>query len=80
MTAIIATKATLDEARRAYHALMLGTLPRVVVDQNNERVEFTAANKSSLYNYILQLEAALGTSCGQTPTFPTNVTPAGFTF
>jgi DNA polymerase III delta prime subunit len=80
MPAIIATKASLDEARKAYHALMLGTSPRVVVDQNNERVEFTAANKSSLYNYILQLEAALGTTCGSTPTYPTNVAPAGFVF
>lgn len=80
MPAIIATKASLEEARKAYHALMLGTLPRVVVDQNNERVEFTSASAPKLYNYIMQLEATLGTTCGQSPTYPTNVAPAGFTF
>lgn len=80
MPAIIATKATLDEARKAYHALMTGTSARVLVDQNGERVEFVAANKASLYNYILQLEAALGTACGASPSLPANVGPAGFIF
>jgi hypothetical protein len=59
MPAIIATPALLSEARLAYHALMTGTSARVVVDQNGERVEFTAANKQNLYNYILELEGQL---------------------
>lgn len=59
MPAIIATATLLAEARTAYHALMTGTSARVVVDQNGERVEFTAANKQNLYNYIVDLERQL---------------------
>lgn len=47
----------LEEARRAYHLLATGRMPRVVVDQNGERVEFTAANRSALYAYVQQLES-----------------------
>lgn len=79
MTTLNATPALLDEARKAYHALMTGTSPRVVVDQNGERVEFTAANKNALYNYISQLEAQLGRGCG--PAAPmAQYHPAGFVF
>lgn len=49
----------LDEARAAYHALMTGRSAREVVDQNGERVVFTAANKAHLYNYIRELESQL---------------------
>lgn len=56
---VIATQAILQEARDAYHNLVMGRAPRVVVDQNGERVEFTAANRQSLYNYILELEKQL---------------------
>lgn len=80
MTTIIATPAMLQEARKAYHALMTGTSPRVVVDQNGERVEFVAASAPKLYNYIQQLEQALGTPCGQAPAYPTNNGPVGFFF
>jgi hypothetical protein len=59
MPAIVATQALLNEARKSYHALMTGTSPRVVVDQNGERVEFTAANGPKLYAYIQQLEMQL---------------------
>lgn len=54
----------LDEANAAYHALMTGTSPRVVVDQNGERVEFTKADAQLLYAYIKKLEAQV------TPTTP----------
>ena len=80
MPAIIATPELLADARAKYHALVTGMAPRVVVDQNGERLEFAAANRGSLYNYIQMLEAALGTPCGSGPTYPTNVAPATFTF
>jgi membrane protease subunit (stomatin/prohibitin family) len=47
------------EAEKAYHALVTGTMARVVVDQNGERVEFVAANASRLYQYIQDLKATL---------------------
>lgn len=80
MAALIATQALLDEARKAYHALMTGTSPRVVVDSSGERVEFTAANASKLYNYISELELKLGTPCGTTPSPATQYGPASFLF
>lgn len=46
----------LVEAEAAYHSLMTGTLARVVVDQNGERVEFTATNAPRLAMYIQQLK------------------------
>jgi len=64
----------LTDARASYHDLLTGKSPRVVVDQNGERVEFTAANSQKLYLYIQQLERELSLS-------PTRVTgPAGFLF
>ncbi len=70
----------LNDARKAYHALMTGTSPRVVVDQNGERVEFTAANGPKLYAYIQQLEMQLGVPCGQQAQAQTQYGPAGFVF
>lgn len=49
----------LDDARAQFHQLVTGTAARVIVDQNGERVEFTAANKGVLSNYIMSLEAQL---------------------
>lgn len=49
----------LDEARAAYHSLNTGTMARVVVDMDGERVEFVAANRAGLYNYIRELESKL---------------------
>ncbi len=80
MPTIIATNALLQEARTAYHALMLGTSARVVVDQNGERVEFVAANKAALYSYIQQMEAQLGVGCGGVPTPSAAYHPATFIF
>lgn len=53
-------KTQLKEASEAYHNLISGQQPRVVVDQNGERVEFVAANQSKLYAYIQSLQAELG--------------------
>lgn len=80
MAALIATQTLLEDARKQYHALVTGTSPRVVVDQNGERVEFTAANRQALYNYISELELKLGTPCGATPSPATQYGPASFLF
>lgn len=67
----------LAEAEKAYHDLNLGLSARVVVDQNGERVEFTAANRTGLYNYIQELKNKLG--CNTIAGRPNNG-PAGFVF
>lgn len=64
-----------EGARKAYHDLVTGRMARVFVDQNGERVEFVAANRTALYNYILELEAQLPGGSA----LPTNG-PAGFLF
>lgn len=46
----------LVEAEKALHELMTGTSARVVVDQNGERVEYTAANAGRLRGYIAELK------------------------
>lgn len=51
--------ANLADANKQYHALLTGTMARVIVDQNGERVEFTAAKASDLYAYIQQLNGLL---------------------
>ena len=50
----------LNEAREAQHALMMGQSAKVFVDQNGERVEYTAANQNRLAAYIAFLEQKLG--------------------
>lgn len=66
----------LTDARAQYHDLITGKAPRVVVDQNGERVEFVAANSQKLYLYIQQLAAIVE------PVETAIVTrgPAGFVF
>lgn len=54
--AVMTLQEKLTEAETAYHNLMTGTLARVVVDQNGERVEFTATNASRLFQYIQALK------------------------
>lgn len=68
----------LEDARKAYHNLVTGQMARVVVDKDGSRVEFTAANKESLYNYILRLEAECGCCGGSGGMMPSG--PAGFLF
>jgi hypothetical protein len=70
----------LADAKAAYHKLQTGTMPRVVVDQNGERVEFTAANKANLYGYIQQLEAQVAACSGAAVFTPPANGPAGFLF
>lgn len=45
----------LEQAEQAYHDLAIGRSARVVVEQNGERVEFTAANAGRLQSYIQDL-------------------------
>jgi hypothetical protein len=54
-----ATPEQLTQAETAYHQLMTGKSPNVVVDQNGERVEFTAANPVKLAQYIQMLRNEL---------------------
>lgn len=68
--------ARLTQAESAYHKLLTGTSARVVVDQNGERVEFTAANRSALYGYILDLRAQIDNGV----TVPTMRAPIRFVF
>jgi len=42
-------------AETAYHNLVTGGAPRVVVDQNGERVEYSPANRAALKAYIQEL-------------------------
>lgn len=60
----------LAEARKAYSLLITGGAVRVVVDQNGERVEFTAANRLSLNQYIQTLLSYMrenGCMCNPAP-------------
>lgn len=66
----------LDEANSAYHKLQTGVMPRVVVDIDGSRVEFTATNSAKLYAYITQLQQQTGTTNG----VPLNLAPAQFFF
>lgn len=54
----------LSEAESALHRLNMGGSVRVFVDQNGERIEYTAANRQSLRSYIMELRVKLGLSSG----------------
>lgn len=77
-------KQWLLEAEKAYHQLMTGGSVRVYVDQNSERIEYSAANKQNLMNYITSLRAQI---CAINPADPVckcgfgvASSPMGFTF
>lgn len=75
MATVPTTAELLAEARAAYHNLVTGQAARVVVDANGERVEFTAAKRQDLYQYIQSLEKMLS------PSAPCRTSgPAGFLF
>lgn len=46
----------IEEAKAAYHELVTGNQVRVLVDQNGERIEYTAASIKHLSRYIATLE------------------------
>jgi hypothetical protein len=67
------TQQLLDDARAAKHKLVTGQLARVFMDQNGERVEYTATNIAALDAYIRQLE-------GEIAGTPRARKPIGFIF
>lgn len=54
----------LAEAEDALHDLNLGNSVRVFVDQNGERVEYTAANSGRLRQYVEQLKQSIAAEKG----------------
>jgi gpW len=56
----VALTQQLADATLAYHQLMIGRSASTVVDQNGERVTFTAANADLLKAYIEDLKTQLG--------------------
>lgn len=60
MATTIELQTRLTRAEEAYDTLMIGGSVRVTVDQNGERVEFTAANAARLAAYIQELKRQLG--------------------
>lgn len=52
----------LADAEAKYHQLLTGTLARVYVDQNGERIEYTSANAGRLSAYIQRLRQQVGSS------------------
>lgn len=52
--------AQLREAEAAYHSIMIGGQVVDFMDQNNERVRYSAANAASLLRYINHLRQTLG--------------------
>lgn len=77
-------KERLADAEDAYHQLMIGGSTRVFVDQNAERIEYTAANKQNLLNYIIQLRTLICTINPSDPVCACGLGvakgPAGFIF
>ncbi len=49
----------LDDAKAQLHLLLTGQQARVFVDQNGERIEYTAANRAALQRYVHQLETQI---------------------
>lgn len=52
------------EAEAALHALVTGTSVVELVDQNGERIRYTAASRSALQAYIDDLKRQNGTGGG----------------
>lgn len=50
----------LAEAEAALHDLTLGNSVRVLVDQNGERIEYTAASRGKLAQYVAELRKLTG--------------------
>lgn len=70
----------LRDAMEAYHALSTGTSVRVIVDQNGERVEYTAANRQGLWAYISRLQNAIQSADPCSAFNGNSSKPVGFLF
>lgn len=64
------------QMRADYLLLVSGRQARVIVDQNGERVEFTAANAARFYALITEAETCLGGNSSN----PRPNRPMGFLF
>lgn len=73
-------KTWLKNAMESYNDLMTGGSVRVVVDQNGERVEYTAANRQSLWAYIVRLQGAISAADPFTAYMGKPLGPARFLF
>ena len=51
--------ALLKEAEQAYHDLVLGLDPKVIVHQNGQRTEYNTTTRNALKSYIEELKASL---------------------
>jgi N-formylglutamate amidohydrolase len=60
------TSELLAQAELEYHNLMTGLKPRVYVDQNGERIEYTPANAGRLRQYITELKGIMDSSIRST--------------
>lgn len=72
----LTTAQRLEQAQSARHKLLTGSLLRVFMDQNGERVEYTATNIAQLDKYIAELSAELAPSLAALR----RPRPIGFTF
>ena len=61
------TQEKLDQAEAAYHDLMIGKSAKVFVDQNGERVEFSAPDAPRLRQYIQALRAEIAGTPATSP-------------
>ena len=68
---VIKYKAKLTKAEDAYESLMIRGSVRVFVDQNSERIEYSATNKNGLLEWINYLRNLLGLD----PFIPQRVLP-----
>jgi hypothetical protein len=64
VTSLTDLRAMLAEAEAAYQRLMLGRQPRVIIDANGERVEFTSVSADKLRAYVLDLQRRIGALTG----------------
>ena len=59
--------AWLTEAQNAYHELVSGIAPKVIVHQNGQRVEYNSTTRNALKSYIEELKIALGQTSNMLP-------------
>lgn len=64
VTSLADLKIQLAEAEAAYQRLMVGKQPRVIVDSNGERLEFTAVSADKLRQHVQELQRRVGALSG----------------
>lgn len=79
VTSLVDLKAQLAEAELAYQRLMTGRQPRVIIDANGERIEFTSVSADRLRLYVQDLQRRVGAASGCYGG-PMHTRPIGFFF